>query len=65
MNNVSNMKYLSSKNNMNNPEQPTVVIVPGLRDHVPDHWQTHLAHELPAPAPSHHWNATASAAPLK
>lgn len=24
----------------------TVVIVPGLRDHVDDHWQTHLAHEL-------------------
>ncbi|AXE81806.1 RBBP9/YdeN family alpha/beta hydrolase [Streptomyces atratus] len=23
--------------------QPTVVIVPGLRDHVPDHWQTVLA----------------------
>lgn len=22
---------------------PTVVIVPGLRDHAPDHWQTHLA----------------------
>ena len=25
---------------------PTVVIVPGLRDHVPDHWQTRLAAEL-------------------
>jgi hypothetical protein len=25
----------------------TVVIVPGLRDHVPDHWQTRLADELP------------------
>ncbi len=21
---------------------PTILIVPGLRDHVPDHWQTHL-----------------------
>ena len=20
---------------------PTILIVPGLRDHVPDHWQTH------------------------
>ncbi|WJD94598.1 RBBP9/YdeN family alpha/beta hydrolase [Streptomyces antimycoticus] len=25
---------------------PTVVIVPGLRDHVPDHWQTILADKL-------------------
>lgn len=25
----------------------TVVIVPGLRDHVEAHWQTHLAHALP------------------
>lgn len=25
----------------------TVVIVPGLRDHVADHWQTHLAGDLP------------------
>ncbi|MFI7193296.1 RBBP9/YdeN family alpha/beta hydrolase [Nocardia nova] len=25
---------------------PTVVIVPGLRDHVPDHWQTKLAATL-------------------
>ena len=26
-----------------NPDQPTtVLIVPGLRDHVPEHWQTHL-----------------------
>ncbi|SDZ14083.1 hypothetical protein SAMN05216215_104844 [Saccharopolyspora shandongensis] len=32
---------------MNNPENPTVVIVPGLRDHVADHWQTHLAEKLP------------------
>lgn len=32
---------------MNNPETPTVVIVPGLRDHVADHWQTHLAEKLP------------------
>ncbi|MCH8856806.1 MAG: alpha/beta hydrolase, partial [Proteobacteria bacterium] len=21
---------------------PTILIVPGLRDHVEDHWQTHL-----------------------
>ncbi|MFF2409511.1 RBBP9/YdeN family alpha/beta hydrolase [Streptomyces sp. NPDC058092] len=26
--------------------QPTVVIVPGLRDHVPDHWQTVLANKI-------------------
>jgi predicted alpha/beta hydrolase family esterase len=26
---------------------PTIVIVPGLRDHVVDHWQTLLADELP------------------
>ncbi|GAA1481678.1 alpha/beta hydrolase [Gordonia sinesedis] len=25
----------------------TVVIVPGLRDHVADHWQTHLAERVP------------------
>jgi serine hydrolase len=25
---------------------PTVVIVPGLRDHVPEHWQTHLERSL-------------------
>ena len=25
---------------------PTVLIVPGLRDHVPEHWQTHLAQRL-------------------
>lgn len=27
---------------------PTVVIVPGLRDHVADHWQTHLAEQFDA-----------------
>ena len=32
---------------MNAILQPTVVIVPGLRDHVEDHWQTHLHHDLP------------------
>lgn len=26
---------------------PTVLIVPGLRDHVPDHWQTLLERKLP------------------
>ena len=26
---------------------PTVLIVPGLRDHVPEHWQTHLERALP------------------
>ena len=26
---------------------PTVLIVPGIRDHVPEHWQTHLEHRLP------------------
>lgn len=28
-------------------QDPTVLIVPGLRDHVPDHWQTLLAAQLP------------------
>jgi predicted alpha/beta hydrolase family esterase len=28
-------------------EQPTVLIVPGLRDHVEQHWQTLLAQQLP------------------
>ncbi|MDV6274425.1 alpha/beta hydrolase [Rhodococcus erythropolis] len=27
-------------------KSPTVVIVPGLRDHVEDHWQTHLERSL-------------------
>ncbi len=31
---------------MNAPVRPTVLIVPGLRDHVPQHWQTLLAQEL-------------------
>ncbi|WP_445517995.1 RBBP9/YdeN family alpha/beta hydrolase [Streptomyces sp. NEAU-174] len=31
---------------MNPTGSPTVVIVPGLRDHVPDHWQTVLADRL-------------------
>ena len=26
---------------------PTILIIPGLRDHVEAHWQTHLAKELP------------------
>ena len=25
---------------------PTILIVPGLRDHMPDHWQTILAQQL-------------------
>jgi predicted alpha/beta hydrolase family esterase len=29
------------------PVQETVVLVPGLRGHVEDHWQTHLARMLP------------------
>jgi predicted alpha/beta hydrolase family esterase len=29
------------------PTTPTVLIVPGLREHVPDHWQTLLAARLP------------------
>lgn len=31
----------------NDFSSPTVVIVPGLRDHVPQHWQTHLQAQLP------------------
>lgn len=29
------------------PDAPTVLIVPGLREHVPEHWQTLLAAKLP------------------
>ncbi|MFE7313361.1 RBBP9/YdeN family alpha/beta hydrolase [Streptomyces sp. NPDC057555] len=32
---------------MTDTEHTTLVIVPGLRDHVNTHWQTHLARELP------------------
>ncbi|KAA5828486.1 alpha/beta fold hydrolase [Saccharopolyspora hirsuta] len=32
---------------MNNAETPTAVIVPGLRGHVAEHWQTRLADTLP------------------
>ncbi|MFO1392586.1 MAG: alpha/beta hydrolase [Steroidobacteraceae bacterium] len=28
-------------------DKPTVVFVPGLRDHVPDHWQALLAEQVP------------------
>ncbi|MCZ4124020.1 RBBP9/YdeN family alpha/beta hydrolase [Streptomyces sp. H39-S7] len=31
---------------MSRPGEPTVVIVPGLRDHIAEHWQTVLAHTL-------------------
>ncbi len=31
----------------NHSVSPTIVIVPGLRDHVPEHWQTHLQAQLP------------------
>ena len=31
---------------MNTSPTPTVIIVPGLRGHVDDHWQTHLAARL-------------------
>ncbi|QHE87408.1 RBBP9/YdeN family alpha/beta hydrolase [Hydrogenophaga sp. BPS33] len=33
---------------MNTSPQATVLIVPGLRDHVEDHWQTHLERKLSA-----------------
>jgi predicted alpha/beta hydrolase family esterase len=32
---------------MNFSESPTVLIIPGLRDHVATHWQTGLADKLP------------------
>ena len=32
---------------MNEFDQATILFVPGLRDHVADHWQTHLAAEIP------------------
>jgi predicted alpha/beta hydrolase family esterase len=31
----------------NDTAAPTVLIVPGLRDHMPDHWQTLLEQKLP------------------
>lgn len=31
---------------MNTAPQATILIVPGLRDHVEDHWQTHLERRL-------------------
>ncbi|NDZ81599.1 alpha/beta hydrolase [Streptomyces sp. SID10853] len=33
---------------MSTPTEATIVVVPGLRDHVPDHWQTILAERLTA-----------------
>ena len=33
---------------MNTTTQATILIVPGLRDHVEDHWQTHLERKLGA-----------------
>lgn len=32
---------------MNSLDGVTVLFVPGLRDHVAEHWQTHLADEIP------------------
>jgi serine hydrolase len=32
---------------LNDTAQPTILIVPGLRDHVPEHWQTLLEQKLP------------------
>ena len=32
---------------MKEADPPTVLIVPGLRDHMPNHWQTLLQQELP------------------
>ncbi|HQU80720.1 MAG TPA: alpha/beta hydrolase [Azonexus sp.] len=29
------------------PTSPTILLVPGLRDHVEDHWQTHLQRKIP------------------
>lgn len=33
---------------MNASQQATILIVPGLRDHVEEHWQTHLERKLSA-----------------
>ena len=32
---------------MTSKTAPTILFVPGLRDHVAEHWQTHLAAEIP------------------
>ncbi|HEY2819132.1 MAG TPA: alpha/beta hydrolase [Casimicrobiaceae bacterium] len=34
-----------------NANAPTILIVPGLRDHVPEHWQTLLEQKLPNAVP--------------
>ena len=41
------MRAVEAASTKNGPESTTVVIVPGLRDHVPDHWQTLLEPRLP------------------
>jgi serine hydrolase len=37
----------ANKPNMNDTAAPPILIVPGLRDHVPGHWQTILEERLP------------------
>lgn len=32
---------------MSHTDDPTILFVPGLRDHVADHWQTHMAAQIP------------------
>lgn len=41
------LKPLSDRPTLRMPHQPTILIVPGLRDHVDQHWQTLLAKRLP------------------
>src|ERR1700761_1508655 len=39
--------FYDSSSTMNVSSPPTILIVPGLRDHVDDHWHTILARKLP------------------
>ena len=41
------MRAKESPSGEHSPVAPTILIVPGLRDHVPDHWQTILEQQWP------------------
>lgn len=43
---MSDTKLEERKHPMSSTRQAAILIVPGLRDHVEDHWQTHLERKL-------------------
>ena len=45
--NPANLQLHIQKKTLPMPHHPTILIVPGLRDHVDQHWQTLLAKRLP------------------